>query len=70
MKNRLIAFVIALAVLFGAAGCTAQEQKQNRISITMYLWDRNMSKALTPWLAQTFPKIDFTFVMGYNTMYC
>ena len=68
MKNRLIAFVIALAVLFGAAGCAAQEQKQNRISITMYLWDRNMSKALTPWLAQTFPEIDFTFVMGYNTM--
>ena len=68
MKNRLIAFVIALAVLFGAAGCAAQEQRQNRISITMYLWDRNMSKALTPWLAQTFPEIDFTFVMGYNTM--
>lgn len=34
----------------------------------MYLWDKSLSKQLTPWLEEKFPEIDFTFVVGYNTV--
>ena len=68
MKKRLIALIAVLAVLLGAAGCAANKQEQARVPITMYLWDKTMTKALSPWLAEQFPEIDFTFVVGYNTM--
>ena len=68
MKKRLIALITVLAVLLGAAGCAANKQEQARVPITMYLWDKTMTKALSPWLAEQFPEIDFTFVVGYNTM--
>lgn len=67
MKKRLIALIAVLAVLLGTAGC-AKKQEQDRVSITMYLWDKTMTKALSSWLQETFPEIDFTFVVGYNTM--
>lgn len=34
----------------------------------MYLWDKSMTKTLTPWLEEQFPEYKFTFVVGYNTM--
>lgn len=34
----------------------------------MYLWDKSMSKTLTPWLEEQFPEYKLTFVVGYNTM--
>ncbi|MDO5546649.1 MAG: hypothetical protein Q4F81_12685 [Eubacteriales bacterium] len=68
MKKRLIALVLALAVVLCAAGCAAKQQEQDRVSITMYLWDKTMTKALSSWLEEAFPEIDFTFVVGYNTM--
>ena len=70
-------FALALVVLLTAAmlaGCAggnkpAEEAVQSdRISISMYMWDRSMFKQLSPWLEQKFPNIDFTFVQSYNSM--
>lgn len=67
MKKRIIAALMILMMLFGITGC--ENNKDNdKIEITMYLWDKSMSKELTPWLEMQFPDIDFTFVAGYNTM--
>ncbi|MDD5863391.1 MAG: extracellular solute-binding protein [Firmicutes bacterium] len=78
MKKRLLAILLALALLLGTAGCGAKEAqpssqakpetKSGNMAITMYLWDKTMTRELTPWLEQQFPNIDFTFVVGYNTM--
>ena len=82
MKTRngikLISVIMAVTMILSLlAGCTGQQNtdtpaeqsgKDDRISITMYMWDRSMFKELTPWLEQKFPDIDFTFVQSYNTM--
>lgn len=65
MKKRLIALVLAFAALFAFAGCNVVAEKTE---ITMYLWDKSMTKALTPWLEEQFPEYKMTFVVGYNTM--
>lgn len=67
MKKRLIAFVLVLAILLGITGCAGNGGK-SKVHITMHLWDKSMCKVFTPWLEQQFPEIDFTFVVGYNTM--
>ena len=69
--RRLICLLLAvmlLAALF--AGCAGKktEKKDERISITMYMWDRSMFKELSPWLEEKFPNIDFTFIQSFNTM--
>ncbi|MGN0366132.1 MAG: extracellular solute-binding protein [Suilimivivens sp.] len=74
-KNRLISILLVLvmvATMF--VGCGSQKEssghieKDDKISISMYMWDRSMFKELTPWLEQKFPDIEFTFVQSYNTM--
>ncbi|MDD6273459.1 MAG: extracellular solute-binding protein [Clostridiaceae bacterium] len=63
----LLLTILILAALF--TGCAGQKAgKDDKISITMYLWDRSMLKGLTPWLEEQFPDIDFTFVQSFNTM--
>ena len=70
----LLAVVMAAALLSGCAGqrnTAGQSEKSgqnDRIAISMYLWDRSMFKEFTPWLEQKFPEIDFTFIQSYNTM--
>ena len=66
MKKRLTAAIMALVMLLSFTGCSGS--KQEKIEISMYLWDKSMSKQLTPWLEKQFPDIDFNFVVGYNTM--
>ena len=74
-KRRTFALALVL-ILIGAmlSGCAsgkkpAEQTAQNdRIAISMYMWDRSMFKQLSPWLEQKFPNIDFTFVQSYNTM--
>ena len=67
----LLAVVMAAAVL---AGCGGQQQSagskkpDDKISISMYMWDRSMLKELSPWLEEKFPEIEFTFVQSFNTM--
>ena len=61
----LLLVVVMAAALF--AGCTGQK-KDDRISISLYAWDRSMLKELTPWLEEKFPEINFTFIQSFNTM--
>ena len=75
MKKRiaslLLAVLLTAAMLTGCgakADSTAQSATGEKISISMYLWDRSMFKEFTPWLEQQFPDIEFTFVQSYNTM--
>ena len=76
MKKRrqismLLAVVLIAAMLAGCAGQkenTENAEKDERISISMYMWDRSMFKELSVWLEQKFPDIEFTFVQSYNTM--
>ncbi|MGN0426482.1 MAG: 5'-nucleotidase C-terminal domain-containing protein [Agathobacter sp.] len=67
MKKRILAALLILAMLLGISGCGTRKEKE-KIEITMYLWDKSMSKEFTPWLKAQFPDIEFTFVVGYNTM--
>ena len=67
----LLALVLAAALLTGCADKrdhAGQDEKDGRIAISMYMWDRSMFKEFTPWLEQKFPEIDFTFVQSYNSM--
>lgn len=67
MKKRIVAALMIPVMLLGVTGC--EKTKENdRVEITMYLWDKSMSKEFTPWLEEQFPDIGFTFVVGYNTM--
>lgn len=66
MKRRWIAVLMIVVLLVGLTGC--RKKDDDKIRISMYLWDKPMMKELTPWLEQQFPDIDFTFVTGYNTM--
>ncbi|MGN1409943.1 MAG: 5'-nucleotidase C-terminal domain-containing protein [Eubacteriales bacterium] len=70
MKKKLTAIVMALVMLLGTSGCAGLKNpiKSGKVEITMYLWDKSMTKELTPWLEKQFPDIRFTFVVGYNTM--
>ena len=61
MKKRLTAAIMALVMLLSFTGCSGS--KQEKIEISMYLWDKSMSKQLTPWLEKQFPDIDFNFVV-------
>lgn len=70
----LLAVIMAAMLLAGCAGQQkpaeqkTTEQKNGKISISLYAYDRSMFKELTPWLEAKFPEIEFTFVQSYNTM--
>lgn len=64
MKKRIIAVLLSLLLSLTACG----GKDSDKTEITMYLWDKSMTEELTPWLEEQFPDIDFTFVIGYNTM--
>lgn len=67
MKKRILSVLMVLAILLGLTGCE-KDKNNDRVGITMYLWDKSMTREFTPWLETRFPDIDFTFVVGYNTM--
>ena len=64
----LLAVVLTLLAGFVPTVDTARAAGGDRISISMYMWDRSMFKELSPWLEERFPNIDFTFIQSYNTM--
>lgn len=49
MKKRVISTLMIMVMLFSLIGCKNNEN-DNRVGITMYLWDKSMSRELTPWL--------------------
>ena len=67
MKKRVLAAILILVMMFGITCCGIRQDK-GQVQITMYLWDKSMTRAFTPWLEAQFPDIDFTFVIGYNSM--
>ena len=73
-KKRLISLLLAVvmtaAMLTGCGGQQSAGSKKpdDKISISMYMWDRSMLKELSPWLEKKFPEIEFTFVQSFNTM--
>ena len=69
MKKRFLALFLSLMTLLTFAGCLGTpESESEKTEITMYLWDKSMTKTLTPWLEEQFPEYKLTFVIGYNTM--
>ena len=60
MKKRIISILMIMVMLFSLTGCKHNED-DNKVEITMYLWDKSMSREFTPWLETQFPDIDFTF---------
>ena len=46
MRKRIIALALAFAAALGFTGCAAKEREPQKVSITMYLWDKPMTKAL------------------------
>ena len=78
MKSKRVkwAALLLTALMFVGTlvGCGSQknseEQTANdeKVKISMYMYDRSMFKELTPWLEEKFPDIEFTFVQSYNTI--
>lgn len=75
MKKKLIVSLVIVTILLLLAGCnkvkqdeSVEKREEKKVAITMYLWDKNMTKALTPWLEEIFPEYDINFVIGYNNM--
>ena len=64
----LLAVVLAVGILTGCGSKKEAAKKDDRISISMYLWDRSMLKELSPWLEEKFPQYKFTFIQSFNTM--
>ena len=73
IKRRVLCLLLAVAMMVtmftGCAGAGKDStEKDGKISISFYAWDRSMLKEFTPWLEQKFPDIEFTFVQSYNSM--
>ena len=75
MKKKLIVSLVIVTILLLLAGCnkvkqdeSVEKREEKKVAITMYLWDKNMTKDLTPWLEELFPQYDINFVIGYNNM--
>ena len=67
----LLTVLMLIGTLVGCAGQKSSEEqtaKDEKVKISMYLYDRSMFKELTPWLEEKFPDIEFTFVQSYNTI--
>ena len=74
-KRKIMSFVlVAVTAMAMASACQKQDgdaqkaEKEDKISVSMYMWDKSMFKELSPWLEEKFPDIEFTFVQSYNTM--
>lgn len=67
MKKRIIASIMTLVMLLGITAC-GKTENNGKVELAIYLWDKAMTRELTQWLEQQFTDIDFTFVIGYNSM--
>lgn len=67
-RLRLLAvFAVLLLTLICVVGCI-DNVEPDKVEISVYLWDKAMTKKLTPWLEKKFPDYKIKFVIGYNTM--
>lgn len=51
MKKRIIASIMTLVMLLGITAC-GKSGNNDKVELTMYLWDKTMTTELTPWLEQ------------------
>ena len=63
MKKKLIVSLVVVTILLCIFGCTKkteeisiEKNEDKKVEVTMYLWDKNMTKDLTPWLEELFPQ--------------
>ena len=75
MKKKLIVSLVIVTILLLLAGCnkvkqdeSVEKREEKKVAITMYLWDKKMTKALTPWLEEIFPEYDINFVSNYSVI--
>lgn len=66
MKKRTVCVAVCAVMLCGSVGCSTIPKE--KIPISVGLWDKSMCSQLTPWLEEEFPEVEFTFVVGYNTI--
>ena len=70
MKKRVLLFLMIFVFLI--FGCSKNKSvvspEPEKIKITMYLWDKKLTKELTPWLEAKFPDYDINFIVGFNNM--
>lgn len=64
--RKLLIVACALLMLMGCTGKTTK--KEEKVHVTMYLWDKSLSRNLTPWLQEKFPEYELEFVQAYNNM--
>ena len=75
LKKRIFLILLVILFLFFVS-CTrnesaekAQNEEVNeKTEVSIYLWDKDMSKELTPWLEEKFPQYDISFVVAHNNM--
>ena len=70
MKKKLIVSLIVVTILLCILGCTKKTEEKSieideekKVEVTMYLWDKNMTKDLTPWLEELFPQCNYSVIM-------
>ncbi|MDD6226840.1 MAG: extracellular solute-binding protein [Bacilli bacterium] len=64
MKKRKLMSILLASLMM--VSCTPKND--NRVQISLYLWDKSLSKQLTPWLRDQFPQYKIEVVNGYNNM--
>ncbi|MGN0626088.1 MAG: 5'-nucleotidase C-terminal domain-containing protein [Oscillospiraceae bacterium] len=72
MKRWIALLLVIVMAAMMTTGCSGQQgpgkKADDKITISMYMWDRSMFKELSPWLEEKFPEIEFTFIQSFNTM--
>lgn len=66
-KKYFYIIILSLFCLLSLASCI-RNRSDEKEEVCMYLWDKTMCKELTPWLEKEYPNVNFTFVVGYNTI--
>ncbi len=63
-----ICFILICIMAMGLAGCKVSEKstKKENKPITVYLWDTDLIKELSPYIHQQFPDEDIEFIAGNN----
>ena len=59
--RKLLIVACALLMLMGCTGKTTK--KEEKVHVTMYLWDKSLSRNLTPWLQEIIILIFITIII-------
>lgn len=62
MKRRIASIILALVMVFSLCAMTGCSKKEEKIKITIALYDRIMFKGLSVFLEEKFPEYEITFI--------